>query len=236
MPKASLTAGCEMKQAELTDALFALQDEGYRKMQLRILPNLPPETVIGTRTPDLRRLARELTDGEGFMGYLPHHFFEENQIHVFLLEQEKDFTKAIAQVEAFLPYVDNWATCDQLRPRAFSRHRGELLPHIRRWLASEKPYTVRFGMEVLMVHYLDEDFDPAYPELVASVVSEQYYVKMMAAWYFATALAKQYDAVFPYIQQYRLERWTHNKAIQKAVESYRISWEQKEALKTYRIK
>ena len=135
-----------------------------------------------------------------------------------------------------MPHVDNWATCDQLSPKVFRKHRGELLPHICRWLASDHPDTIRFGMEMLMSHFLDEDFDSAYPRMVAAVRSEDYYVKMMAAWYFATALAKQYDAVFPYIAEYRLEKWTHNKAIQKAVESYCITPEQKEILKKYRIK
>ena len=225
-----------MKQEKLIDTLFSLQDEGYRQMQIRLIPNIPPESIIGVRTPELRRLARELEDGEALLARTPHRYFEENQIHGFLLERGKNFETAISQVEAFLPYVDNWATCDQLNPRVFRVHREELLPHIRRWLDSGHPYTIRFGMEALMRHYLDEAFDPAYPALVASVHHENYYVKMMAAWYFATALAKQYDAVFPYIADHRLETWTHNKAIQKAVESYRISPEQKEILKKYRIK
>ena len=225
-----------MKQEELRSTLFSLQDEGYRQMQIRLVPNIPPESIIGVRTPELRRLARELEDGEAFLADLPHQFFEENQIHGFLLEREKNFETAVSRVEAFLPYVDNWATCDQFNPKVFQKHRDELLPCIRRWLASDRPYTIRFGMETLMRHYLDEAFDPAYPEMVASVRHEDYYVKMMAAWYFATALAKQYEAAFPYIAEYRLEKWTHNKAIQKAVESYRITPQQKEILKKYRIK
>ncbi|MDD5864771.1 MAG: DNA alkylation repair protein [Firmicutes bacterium] len=225
-----------MNQNELTDALLSLRDESYRQMQLRILPNVAPETVIGVRTPQLRRLAKEMTDGEDFLQMLPHRYFEENQIHALLLGGEKDFSKAVAHVEAFLPYVDNWATCDQLRPRVFARHRDALLPCIRRWLTSDQPYTLRFGMEMLMVHYLDDAFDPALPELVASVKTDHYYVRMMAAWYFATALAKQYDAVLPYITQYRLDPWTHNKTIQKAVESFRIPTERKNVLRVYRIK
>ena len=225
-----------MKQNELTGILFSLQDEDYRKMQIRLIPNIPPESIIGVRTPELRRLAKELEDGELFLEKLPHRYFEENQVHDFLLEREKNYETAVSRVEAFLPYVDNWATCDQLNPKIFQKHREELLPHIRRWMASDHPYTIRFGMEMLMRNYLDENFDPAYPELVASVHHEDYYVKMMVAWYFATALAKQYDAVLPYISEYRLEKWAHNKAIQKAVESYRITPQQKEILKKYRMK
>lgn len=225
-----------MKQHELLSTLFGLQDLKYRDMQVRIIPNIDPETIIGVRTPDLRRLAREMEDGEAFRKDLPHRYFEENQMHSFLLERGKDFETTVSEVEAFLPYVDNWATCDQLSPKVFKKHRRELLPHIYRWLESDQPYTIRFGIEMLMVHFLDEDFDPVYPELVANIRHEDYYVKMMVAWYFATALAKQYDAVLPYISGYRLEKWTHNKAVQKSVESYRITPEQKECLKQYKIK
>lgn len=225
-----------MKQEALLETLFSLQDETYQQMQRRLIPNIDPETIIGVRTPELRRLAKELEDGDNFLEELPHRYFEENQVHSFLLERGKDFETILGRVEAFLPYVDNWATCDQLSPRVFRKHRQELLPYIRRWLTSDQPYTIRFAIGMLMSHYLEEDFDPAYPELVAAVHHEDYYVKMMAAWYFATALAKQYDAVLPFISEYRLEKWTHNKAIQKSVESYRISPEQKEILKKYRMK
>lgn len=225
-----------MKQEELQRALFALQDTKYRDMQVRIIPNIDPNTIIGVRTPELRRLAKEMEDGDIFKQALPHQYFEENQVHSFLLERGKDFSATVSDVDKFLPYIDNWATCDQLSPKVFKKHRRELLPHIYRWLQSDHPYSIRYGMEMLMVHYLDEDFDAAYPELVANIRHEDYYVKMMVAWYFATALAKQYDAALPYITEYRLEKWTHNKAIQKAVESYRISPEQKEFLKQYRIK
>ena len=225
-----------MKQGELLSALYALQDRKYRDMQVRILPNIAAETIIGVRTPELRQLAKEMEDGEAFKRSLPHRYFEENQVHSFLLERGKDFQVTISEVDAFLPYVDNWATCDQMSPKVFKKHRQELLPYIRRWLASDHPYTIRFGIEMLMAHFLDEDFDPAYPELIANVRHEDYYVRMMAAWYFATALAKQYDAAFPYISGYRLEKWTHNKTIQKAVESYRITAKKKEILKQYRVK
>ena len=225
-----------MKHNELLSTLFALQDLKYRDMQVRIIPNIDPETIIGVRTPDLRRLAKEMEVGEVFKQTLPHRFFEENQVHSFLLERGKDFETTISEVEAFLPHVDNWASCDQLSPKVFKKHRRALLPYIYRWLESDKPYTIRFGIEMLMIHFLDEDFNSAYPELVANVRHEDYYVRMMVAWYFATALAKQYEAVFPYISGYRLEKWTHNKAIQKSVESYRITPEQKEILKQFRIK
>lgn len=225
-----------MKHQALLETLFSLQDVKYRKMQQRLIPNIDPDFIIGVRTPDLRRLAREMEDGEAFLAQLPHRYFEENQIHSFLLERGKDFDATISAVETFLPYVDNWATCDQLSPRVFRKHHRELLPYIRRWVASDHPYTIRFGIGMLMSHYLEEDFDSEYPELVASIQNEDYYVKMMAAWYFATALAKQYDAVFPYISGYRLEKWVYNKTIQKAVESYRIPPEQKEDLMQYRIK
>lgn len=223
----------------VTERLFALADEGYREFNSSLIPTLDKSGFIGVRTPALRALAKELY-GTGeyaeFLRELPHRYFDENQLHAFVVSLIRDYDECVAAVDEFLPYVDNWATCDQLSPKVFRKHRGELLPHICRWLASDHPYTIRFGMEMLMSHFLDEDFDSAYPRMVAAVRSEDYYVKMMAAWYFATALAKQYDAVFPYIAEYRLEKWTHNKAIQKAVESYRITPEQKEILKKYRIK
>lgn len=225
-----------MKQEALQKTLFSLQDEKYRQMQIRLIPNIDSDTIIGVRTPQLRQLAKEMEDAETFIRNLPHRYFEENQVHSFVLERGKDFNTVIADVEAFLPYVNNWATCDQLSPKVFKKHRRELLPYIRRWIVSDQPYTIRFGIGMLMSHYLDEDFDPAYPEMVASIRRENYYVKMMVAWYFATALAKQYEGVLPYITSYRLEKWTHNKAVQKAVESYRITPEQKEILKQYRIK
>lgn len=220
---------------DLRGELLVRQDLKYKAFQEKLIPNIDPGTIIGVRTPELRQLAKEMGEGVAFKRALPHRYFEENQLHAFLLEGVKDFQKAIAEVEDFLPYVDNWATCDQLRPRCFKKHRRELLPHIRRWLDSDHVYTIRFGMGMLMCHYLEESFTPEFPELVASVRHDDYYVKMMAAWYFATALAKQYDAVLAYITGYRLESWTHNKTIQKAVESYRITPEQKEFLKKYRI-
>lgn len=219
---------------QIQEKLFSLQDEKYRDFQQKLIPNIDPETIIGVRTPELRQLAKEMD--VQFRTKLPHRFFEENQIHAFSLERMKDFDVVVGEVDAFLPYVDNWATCDQMTPKVFKAHSTELLPFIHRWMDSTHPYTVRFAIKMLMDHFLDEGFDPAYPEMVSAVRHEDYYVRMMIAWYFATALAKRYDTVLPYITDHRLERWIQNKTIQKAVESYRITPEQKEFLKKYRIK
>ena len=224
---------------EIRDRLFSLQDAKYRELQIKILPNLEPESIIGVRTPELRQMAKELAVREetgAFLKNLPHRYFDENQLHAFILSGMKDYTACMEALEHFLPYVDNWATCDQMSPKVFRKHRPELLGSIRKWIASDQAYTIRFGIGMLMEHYLDGDFDPAYPEMAAGVRSGEYYVNMMTAWYFATALAKQYDAVIPYIENRRLDPWTHNKAIQKAIESYRITPEQKEYLKTLKIR
>lgn len=225
-----------MNESEALARLLALRDEAFGEFQRRLIPNtaLP---IIGVRTPALRALAKEAaeqSDTAAFLAALPHRYFDENQLHAFILSREKDFQKCLAGVEAFLPCVDNWATCDQLSPACFRRHRAELLPAIWRWLASGRVYTVRFAVGMLMQHYLDGDFDPAYPEAVAALRSDQYYVNMMIAWYFATALAKQYGAALPYLENRRLDAWTHRKAIQKALESRRITPEKKEYLKSLR--
>ena len=220
------------------ERLFALQDPAYRAFQAKLIPNQAPDSVIGVRTLALRALAKELSgsgEAAAFLEALPHPYFDENQLHAFLISVGRDFSAVLENVEAFLPHVDNWATCDQLSPRVFRAHRAELLPHIRVWLASSYPYTVRFAVGMLMAHYLDDAFDPEYPALVAAVRSGDYYVNMMAAWYFATALAKQYDAVIGYLEERRLPVWTHNKTIQKAVESRRIPEEQKTYLRTLRV-
>jgi 3-methyladenine DNA glycosylase AlkD len=224
---------------EVRQALFAAQDKDYRDFQKNLIPGYDTDRMIGVRTPQLRALAKEFGKREdigAFLNDLPHEYFDENQIHAFILESFKDFGACLAAVETFLPYVDNWATCDQLSPKVFRKHKAELLERIRVWLKSEHPFTVRFGTGMLMQHFLDEDFDPSYPEMVAQLRSDEYYVNMMTAWYFATALAKQYDAVLPYLQEYRLAPWTHNKAIQKAVESRRITPEQKEYLRSLKVK
>ena len=225
-----------MRTDQLISVLLENRDETYRQMQIRLIPNLCPDRIIGVRTPALRKIARELEDKDAFLSSLPHRSFEENQIHSFLLEREKNFSITVMEVERFLPYVDNWATCDQLRPRCFQKHHQELLTYLQTWIHSQEPYTARFGIGMLMVHFLDEDFEEAYLELPASVHSEEYYVKMMIAWFFATALAKQYEAALPYISGYRLDKWVHNKAIQKAIESNRVSPEHKQELVMYRIK
>ena len=188
-----------MRIDQLSSVLRENRDETYRQMQIRLIPNICPDRIIGVRTPALRKIARELEDKDAFLNSLPHRSFEENQIHSFLLEQEKDFPIAIMEIERFLPYVDNWATCDQLRPRCFRKHHRELLTYLQTWIHSQEPYTARFGIGMLMVHFLDEDFEEAHLGLPASVHSEEYYVKMMIAWYFATALAKQYEAALLYI-------------------------------------
>ena len=225
-----------MRTDQLSDVLFQNQDEAYRQMQIRLLPNIAPDTIIGVRTPVLRGIAKELEDRACFLKALPHSCFEENQIHCFLLEREKDFELVISEIERFLPYVDSWATCDQLRPRCFRKNRKGLLPYIRKWIASEEPYTIRFGIGMLMVHFLDEDYNKTLLDLPAGVHSEEYYVRMMIAWFFATALAKQYDDALPYITAHRLDKWTHNKTIQKAVESDRVTPEHKSELVNYRLK
>lgn len=219
---------------EIQKRLFALQDEKYRDFCAKLTPNLDKSVIIGVRTPELRKLAKELSGKQtaaAFMESLPHEYYEENNLHGFLVEQIKDYDACADAVERFLPYVDNWATCDQMNPKVFKKHRAELLERIKVWLRAKETYTVRFGIGMLMSHYLDENFSLEYLELVAGLRSQEYYVNMMIAWYFATALAKQYDAALPYIQQERLDAWTHNKAIQKALESYRVSEEHKKELR-----
>ena len=228
-----------MTEQEIRVRMFALQDQPYAEFQKKLIPNVDPDSFIGVRTPELRRLAREMVksgEGDAFLQALPHRYFDENQLHAFLLSEEKDFSRCIALVEVFLPYVDNWATCDQMSPKAFKKHLADLLEYIQKWIHSSRTYTVRFGLGMLMQHYLDERFEPSFLEWAAAVQSEEYYIRMMAAWYFATALAKQYDAALPYLQQRRLDEWTHNKTIQKALESYRVPEEHKAYLKTLRRK
>jgi 3-methyladenine DNA glycosylase AlkD len=203
------------------------------------MPTIDASTAIGVRTPALRALAKKLVKREDvglFLSDLPHAYFDENQLHAFIVSELRDFTACLQEVERFLPYVDNWATCDQMSPKVFKKHREELLDPIKRWISSDATYTVRFGVGMLMEHYIDDDFDPSYLDMVAAVRSEEYYIRMMVAWYFATALAKQYDAALPYLTDQRLDPWTHNKTIQKAIESRRISPEQKDYLRGLKIK
>ena len=223
---------------EIREELFRIRDIEYRDFQVRLIPSVEPDQVIGVRTPALRKYARQLAkraDAQIFLQDLPHRYFDENQLHAFMISGIKDYGKCLEEVNIFLPCVDNWATCDQLSPAVFKKHRRELIREIRNWIDSDRTYTVRFGLGMLMSHFLDEDFDPAFLDLAAEVRSEEYYIKMMIAWYFATALAKQYDAALPYIEDRRLEPWTHNRTIQKAVESFRVSPEQKDYLRSLRI-
>lgn len=221
------------------ERLFAMQDPQYQAFQRRLMPTVDPETVIGIRTPELRKFARAFAktpEAAEFLKRLPHNYYEENNLHGFLIEAMKDYGQAVAALDAFLPYVDNWATCDLMRPKVFQKHLPELLADIRRWMASDQTYTIRFGIEMLMTFYLDGQFRPEYLDWVAAVESREYYVNMMIAWYFATALAKRYGDTLPYIENRRLDPWTHNKAIQKALESYRITDEQKAYLRTLKVK
>lgn len=219
--------------------LFALRDGKYGDFNAKLIPSIDRRRVIGVRTQELRAMAKRLhgtAQAEEFLRALPHEYFEENQLHAFLLEYERDYPALIAALDAFLPCVDNWATCDQMNPKSLGRNKEALLAKIREWLASGRCYTVRYAIGQLMRWYLDADFKPEYADMVAAVRSEEYYVRMMAAWYFATALAKQYDAVLPYFTERKLDAWTHNKAIQKAVESYRVSDEHKTALRRLKVK
>jgi len=219
--------------------LFALQDKKYKEFQSKLIPNISPDTIIGVRTPALRKYAKEslgILDAELFMDVLPHEYFEEYAIHGFLIENLKDFDEVIRRLDALLPYIDNWANCDQLTPKVFKKNTEKLLPHVMRWIESDFIYMKRFGIRMLMCFYLDEKFDVAFLDTVSQIRSDEYYIKMMVAWYFATALSKQFDDVLPYIKERKLDVWTHNKAIQKSIESYRITAEQKEVLRRLKTK
>lgn len=224
---------------EIQKRLFELRDEKYRDFQVKLIPSVDPAAVIGVRTPELRRLAKELSkrnDIDAFLDALPHEYFDENQLHAFILSGMKDYGRCMAGVCRFLPFVDNWATCDQMSPKVFGKNKEDLFAHIKVWLRSDETYTIRFAVGMLMEHFLGDDYNAAYPEMVAEIRSDEYYVNMMRAWYFATALAKQYDSTVGFIEDRKLDRWTHNKAIQKSVESYRITPEQKTYLKSLKIK
>lgn len=224
---------------EIRNELFKMQDTAYRDFNSKLIPTVDKSLFIGGRTPELRKYAKQLAkreDIEEFLHSLPHKYFDENQLHAFIVSEIKDFKSCVDKVNEFLPYVDNWATCDQLSPKVFKKNHKELIAYIKEWLKSDKVYTVRFGIGMLMEHFLDEDFDISYLETVSNIRSDEYYVNMMIAWYFATALAKRYESVLPFIENRRLEIWTHNKAIQKAVESYRISTDRKTYLKELKVK
>ncbi|MCI9269580.1 MAG: DNA alkylation repair protein [Dorea sp.] len=228
------------KVTELVQSrLFELQDTEYRDFHARLMPTVEKEKIIGVRTPILRKFAKEFArteDAVGFMKALPHEYYEEDNLHGFLIESIKDYEACVRALDIFLPYVDNWATCDMMAPKIFKKHLSEFESKVEDWMASGHTYTIRYGIGMLMRFYLDDEFKEEYLSRVADVKSEEYYVNMMKAWYFATALAKQYDAAIVFIEEGRLEKWTHNKAIQKAVESNRITKEQKEYLKRFKIK
>jgi 3-methyladenine DNA glycosylase AlkD len=212
-----------------------MKDEQYKSFQRGLIPNIDKNLVIGVRTPELRKLAKEIRRdnmAEEFMSGLPHKYFEENQLHAFLISDIKDYELCVRELCRFLPYVDNWATCDQMNPKILKKYPEKLINKIYDWLESTDTYTVRFAIKLLMDNYLEDEFKEEYPKLVAGIASDEYYVKMMVAWYFATALAKQYDAVIGYIEKRMLSEWTHRKTIQKACESYRITDEQKTYLRT----
>lgn len=213
------------------------KDDDYKKFQAKLVPNIPSDTIVGVRTPQLRKIAREVFESDfrdEFINDVPHKYYEENLIHFFILAMIKDFEQCVYMTEAFLPYVDCWPVCDQSSPKVFKKNHQKLLPYIKKWIASNHTYTARFGIRMLMNEFLGEDFKEEYLELVACKSGEDYYLKMMIAWYFATALAKRYDETIKYIEERRLDEWVHKKAIQKAIESYRVTDEHKEYLKSLR--
>ena len=220
-----------MKDKIVSD-LFNLRDEKFAKFNAVLIPTTDSNNVIGVRTPELKRYAKTITNAEEFLNDLPHKYFEENQIHAFILSDIRDFEKCINMVEAFLPYIDNWATCDQLIPKAFAKNKELLLPFIKKWIKSEHTFTVRFAIGLLMRFFLCDSFDKKYAQMVINVQSDEYYINMMRAWYFATALSKNWDKVIGIIENQELDPWTHNKTIQKANESFRITNPQKQFLKT----
>lgn len=220
---------------EILERLFELQDSEYADFQAKLTPTIKREKIIGVRVPVLRKFAKEIIksgQGEAFMDSLPHFYYDENMLHSLLLSEIKDYDECIKRIEYFLPYIDNWAVCDILSPKIFRKHKGELIDKIRVWYKSKECYTCRFGIGMLMSHYLDDDFKPEYLEIAASIRSDEYYVNMMVAWFYATALAKQWGSTIPYIELRKLPVWVHNKTIQKSCESFRISSEQKAYLRT----
>ncbi|HCL08330.1 MAG TPA: DNA alkylation repair protein [Blautia sp.] len=222
---------------KLQKQLFELQDLKYRDFHSKLMPETDKETVIGIRTPVLRKFAKEFagtSEAEAFLRQLPHRYYEENNLHMMLITGIKDYEKCMEEIQRFLPCIDNWATCDYPAPKCFARHKDQVLEEAKRWISSGETYVIRYGIGMLMRLFLDEDFSSEYLEMAAAVQSQEYYVNMMIAWYFATALAKQWDATVPYIEQHKLSDWVHRKTVQKAVESYRITPEQKEYLKGFR--
>ena len=225
------------KLTNLQKQLFEVQDLKYKEFQAQLIPTIDAERIIGIRTPQLRKFAKQYAkteEAEQFLKELPHTYYEENNLHMILLSGRKDYKECVKDVDKFLPYVDNWATCDLPAPKCFGKHKNELIVKIKEWIRSTHTYTIRYAIGMLMRFYLEEDFLPEYLELVANIESEEYYVNMMIAWYMATALVKQWKVTVPYIEERKLSSWVHRKTIQKAVESYRITKEQKEYLKGFR--
>lgn len=227
---------------KIKSELLNLQDKSYKEFHSKLMPTINPDSIIGIRVPVLRNYTKTLFNENSlqelnpFLKNLPHEFYEENNIHAFLIEKITNFEECIIYIEEFLPFVDNWATCDMMNPKIFKKYPNKLLDKIYQWINSDSVYTIRFGIGMLMRFFLDENFETKYLDLVSSVKSDEYYINMMRAWFFATALAKQYEQTFIYIKNYSLDKWTHNKTIQKANESFRIAKEQKEELKKYKIK
>ena len=220
---------------QISEELFKLQDLKYREFQSKLMPTIAKDNIIGVRVPEVRKIAKKYANtyqAEEFIKRLPHKYYDENMLHGLLISEIKDYDLCLKEVNRFLPYVDNWAVCDIMSPKVFKKHKEDLINQIIRWSKSQNIYECRFGIEMLMSHYLDNDFKKEYLEIVASVHSEEYYVNMMIAWFFATALAKKWEDAIKYIENNRLDKWVHNKTIQKARESYRITKEQKEYLKT----
>ena len=219
------------------ERLLSFGDNEYKEFQSKLVPNIDKDTIIGVRTPDMRNIAKEVfntLESKEFLEELPHKYYEENLVHIFLISMIKDFDECIKELERFMPYIDCWPVCDQSSPKVFKKNHDKILPYIKKWISSKHIYTSRFGMRILMNEFLDDDFKKEYLDLVANVKGEDYYLKMMVAWYFATALAKQYDATIEIFEKHKLDSWVHKKAIQKAIESYRVSDEHKDYLKTLR--
>lgn len=228
-----------MSRLDIPQSLIALQDLSYKEFHRKLIPNIDPDTILGVRVPEVRKLAksiRKTPEAEAFLRRLPHRYYDENILHGVLLSFPRPYEETVELLEAFLPYVDNWAVCDIISPQAFRRRPDPLPEQARNWISSSHTYTIRFGLGVLMSVYLDDGFQPEYLDWAADLRSGEYYVNMMIAWYLATALAKRWEETLPYLKDHRLDPWVHNKTIQKAVESYRITPEQKAILRTLRIK
>lgn len=223
---------------ELQQHLFGMRDAAYAAFIAKLTPGFPPSHFIGVRVPLLRTIARSFAKEEAasqsFLSHLPHSYYEEDMLHGMLISLVKDYDRCLDLIDRFLPYVDNWAVCDTLSPKVFAKHKAQLLENILRWSSSSHTYTCRFGLRMLMTHFLDDSFSADFLEIPAAIRSEEYYVKMMVAWFFATALAKQWEATLPYLENRQLDPWTHRKTIQKAIESYRIPPERKDYLRTLR--